>query len=208
MDRSSQAVSIFNKKADQYFEKFMDQNEYLEEIKKFLETLPSKNPKVLDVACGPGNLSKLILDQNPRIELIGIDLSENMISLAKKNNPDSIFKIMDIRNLNKIKEVFDGIVCGFGIPYLDRNETELFINNCYKKLKANGILYLSYIEGDPKNSGYFKGSDGSDDDMFINYHEFNFISKLLKENNFKLIKTSTQIIDENNKNTIIISQKF
>ena len=40
--------------------------------------------KILDVGCGTGEFERLILSEHPEQQMIGIDISENMLELARK----------------------------------------------------------------------------------------------------------------------------
>ena len=131
-----------------------------------------------------------------------------MISLAKKNNPTARFKVMDIRSIGKLNKKFNGIVCGFLIPYLSETDRNVLISNCSKLLTENGVLYLSFVEGQYKQSKYLKGSDGSQ--MFFYYHELNRIKSELINNNFQILNIEVvkyKKQDEVENHTILIAKK-
>jgi hypothetical protein len=73
-----------------------------------------------------------------------------MIELAKVNNPAAEFMVMDLRDISQLNKKYNGIICGFGLPYLSESEAKSFINECYNLLLENGVLYLSFVEGDPE----------------------------------------------------------
>ncbi len=77
---------------------------------------------ILDVGCGSGDfLYKINKAFNPQKSL-GIDLSPNMVNMAKENgiNADNI-------NLYDIKESFDVITAVFDmLNYLNKNELKSF----------------------------------------------------------------------------------
>lgn len=49
----------------------------------------SGDPAILDVACGTGRLAQMALERNPRVRLMGVDLSPEMIDVAKQRIPES-----------------------------------------------------------------------------------------------------------------------
>ncbi|HRP62028.1 MAG TPA: methyltransferase domain-containing protein [Phycisphaerales bacterium] len=49
----------------------------------------SGDPSILDVACGTGRLAQMALDRNPRVRIMGVDLSPEMIEVAKQRIPES-----------------------------------------------------------------------------------------------------------------------
>ena len=178
---------IFNKYAKEYQNKYMDVSAYHDSLDIFCKNIQKENAAVLDIACGPGNITKSILEKYPRFKILGIDLSQNMIGLAKKNNPSGEFKIMDGREINKLHNMYDGIICGFCLPYLSKEETLQLISDTAGLLNPNGVFYLSMMEGDYSKSGLKKGSSGDKEELFIYYHEAGYLMEGLKRNGFKLI---------------------
>lgn len=98
---------------------------------------------------------------------------------------------MDCRTISSLNEKFDAIVCGFCIPYLTKNETVDFINNCTQLLNSDGCIYLSFVEGNPEDSAFQVGSSG--DRIFFNYHQIETLEELLINAGF----SSPQIIHVN-----------
>lgn len=180
-----QAHEIFNKYAKEYQERFMDISIYHEALDIFCDALPTKNSNVLEVACGPGNITTYLLKKRPDLNILGTDLAPNMVELAKQNVPLAEFKIMDGRKIMELKQKFDGIVSGFFFPYLSQKEVENFIHDASSKLNKNGVLFISTMEDDHSKSGIQKGSKG--DEIFMNYHEEKHLTDTLIKNNFKII---------------------
>lgn len=186
MDPYQETFNTWDKIAKLYHEQFMDLEYYNESYDLFCNLIKNKQQQILELACGPGNISKHILKQLPNAELTAVDVSENMISLAKINNPGATFLKLDIRNINGIKQKFDGIIGGFCIPYISTTEVEQLIQNCNNLLKKNGILYLSFVEGDPSKSGFQKGTSG--DRSYFYYHELNHLLNQFEKNKIRTIK--------------------
>lgn len=191
MDRSEIAVSIFNKYASEYQGKFMDVSLYRDSLDFFCENLPATQPKVLELACGPGNVTRYLLDKRPDLEVIGSDLSENMITLAKRNNPEASFVILDCRAIGGLNKKFDAVMCSFCLPYLDKNEVKKLIADIFKVLNPAGILYISTMEDKYENSGPRRGSQG--DEMYMHFYEENFLAAALEKAGFHLLKTDRQL---------------
>ena len=207
-EKYKETFETWNKVANLYEEKFMDLDLYNSTYDNFCNLLKTKNPDVLEIGCGPGNITKYIISQRPDFNILGIDVAPNMIRLAKKNNPTASFEVMDIRSIGKLNKKFNGIVCGFLIPYLSETDRNELISNCSKLLAEKGILYLSFVEGQYEQSKYLKGSDGSQ--MYFYYHELDIIESELINNGFQLlnidiIKYKKQEEVENH--TILIAKK-
>jgi ubiquinone/menaquinone biosynthesis C-methylase UbiE len=76
--------------------------------------------KVLDLACGPGTLSRrLAMVVAPGGEIVGVDLAPGMIELARAAGiPNARFEVMDIEQLSFPDESFDAAVCGHGLQFV------------------------------------------------------------------------------------------
>jgi len=75
--------------------------------------------RVLDLACGPGTLSRrLALQVSPGGEVVGVDLAAGMIELARAAGPSNArFEVMDIEQLSFEDESFDAAACGHGLQF-------------------------------------------------------------------------------------------
>lgn len=209
MDKYQETFQTWNKVAEIYQDKFMNLDLYNDSYDVFLDLILKTNSSVLEIGCGPGNITKYLLSKKADLKIKGIDISENMIELSKKNNPTAEFEIMDCRKIESLNKNFDAIICGFCIPYLSNNDCKKLISNCKYLLNDNGILYLSFIDGNYENSGYISGSNG--DRTYFYYHNLNNLEKALKSNHFvinKLIPINYIKIDGTDEiHTILISKK-
>ncbi|WP_299248108.1 class I SAM-dependent methyltransferase [uncultured Aquimarina sp.] len=186
MNRYKTTFETWNKIASLYEEVFMDIELYNDTYSFFCEQVNKKKPSILEIGCGPGNITKHILFKIPDCSILGIDIAPNMVKLAQKNNPAVDFKVMDGRKINTIQSKFDGIISGFYLPYLSKSDRFNFIKDCERLLNNNGILYISFVEGDQNNSGYQTGSTGHK--VYFHYHNLNNLKKELTEHHFSILK--------------------
>jgi predicted transcriptional regulator YdeE/ubiquinone/menaquinone biosynthesis C-methylase UbiE len=175
------AVDIFDRFANPYAEKFMDVSAYAKSLDVFGEAL-TDNARVLDVACGPGNVAHYLLSKKPGLKIHCTDLSPRMLELAKQNNPSVSTALMDCRNIVSSGQEFDAICCSFAFPYLSREEVRTWISDAAKILPAGGALYISTMEDDHSKSGWETSPAGNT--LYMNYHEAGYIETALNENNF------------------------
>ena len=84
---------------------------------ELLEVRPGM--KVLDLACGPGTLSRpLAALAAPGGEVVGVDLAEGMLALARLASiPNARFELMDIEKLSFPDASFDAVACGHGLQF-------------------------------------------------------------------------------------------
>ena len=208
MDRYKETFETWNKLASLYEEKFMDLDLYNDTYDFICNSIAKYNAKILEIGCGPGNITKYLLSKRPDFDVFGIDFAPNMIELAKKNNPSASFAIMDSRKIDELKTKYDGIVCGFCLPYLSHLDSQKFITDCNNLLNDEGLIYISFIEGDPNKSDFQIGSTG--DRCFFNFHNLDNLKTQLVENKFeewKLFKVEYKSKTEIEIHTIIIAKK-
>ena len=98
----------------------------------------SKPKRILDLGCGGGWLSKIISSNGNQI--VGIDVSESLIKVAKNVAPKSNgFIVGDCMNLGLKSNTFD-LIIGMGIlHHLDLDKT---LSECHRVLRENGLLLI------------------------------------------------------------------
>ena len=186
MDKNKETFDTWNKVASIYQDKFMEMDLYNDTYDYICNSVENPNAKLLEIGCGPGNITKYLLYKRPDFNIFGIDIAPNMIELAKLNNPTAHFEVMDTREIHNLKTKFDGIIAGFCLPYLSQHESFEFISNAYNLLNDNGLIYLSFVEGDPEKSDFKTGSHGR---VFFNYHNLNDLKVALTKSKFEDINT-------------------
>lgn len=209
MDQYQETFETWDKIAAKYEDKFMYLDIYNKTYNRFCETLSSGHATLLEIGCGPGNITNYILSKMPGCHITGIDVAPNMIVLAQKNNPAASFKVMDCRQIDELERAFDGIICGFCLPYLSEADCVALIGHCAAMLTGGGVLYLSFVEGDPADSGFQAGSTGSR--VYFYYHSLVAIEKLLSENGFEMADVSRISYEKGDRrmevHTVLIAKK-
>jgi len=178
-------ISTWNKIANIYQDKFMDLAIYNNSYDYFCNALSKSKASILEIGCGPGNITKYLLEKNPALKILATDAADNMIQLAKQNVPQADFELMDARSLETIQQTFDGLMVGFCLPYLSGTDTGELILASRGILNEYGILYLSAIEGKKEKSGFELGSTG--DKMHVYYHNYHFLKNTLEKHHFEII---------------------
>jgi trans-aconitate methyltransferase len=186
MDTDKHTFQTWDQLASQYQDKFMDLDLYNDSYDLFCEEVVKPHAKILEIGCGPGNITRYLLFKRPDFKIEAIDTSPNMIKLAKANNPAAAFKIMDCREIDTLTLIADAIICGFCMPYLSKTDCIKFIKDASALLSCNGILYFSIIEDAYTKSHYETSSDGKHT-IFVYYHEETYLLEALQQNGFQLI---------------------
>lgn len=186
-NKDKETFETWNKVASIYQDKFMDFDLYNHTYDFVCNSIKKNNAQILDIGCGPGNITKYLLSKHPDFEIFGIDIAPNMIELAIKNNPTAHFKVMDTREIGQIQSNYDAIICGFCLPYLSQTEAATLIADCVHLLNKDGLLYISFVEGAPNKSGFVTNNMG--DRVYFNYHDISVLRKQLTDNKLVELKT-------------------
>ncbi|MGV8915883.1 MAG: class I SAM-dependent methyltransferase, partial [Kaistella sp.] len=186
MDRYTETFKTWDKVASLYQDKFMESDVYNETYDFICNSITKDKPKILEIGCGPANITKYILSRRPEFDIFGIDIAPNMIELAKINNPTASFAVMDCREIDSIKTKFDAIVCGFCLPYLSQTDSQKLITDSYNLLNENGLIYLSFVEGDTKKSDFQISSSGNR--TYFYFHNLENLKAKFIDNKFEDFK--------------------
>ena len=112
-----------------------------------------KKSKILDCGCGNGRNFKYLTEKN--FDVIGTDISKNVIEKNKKNFSKfkKNFYLGDIRNLNFKDNYFDAIISEASLYYQSIADISATIEKFYDLLKPNSYLrvYTKSI-----NDNFFK----------------------------------------------------
>lgn len=130
----------FDKYADNYDTGFMGKGSgrFYADLIKEIEV--KDGDAVLDVGCGTGTVLSFIGRQK-RIRGFGLDVSENMIAIAKEKNPNYQFVSGDCASLPYADESMDVVMAC--MAYHHFSDQERFRNEAMRVLKPGGSLYIS-----------------------------------------------------------------
>ena len=126
-------ASIYNKNWGEFSLKYL---KIINAVKKKSNLKPKS---ALDIACGTGNLIGCLA--NKGLDVVGTDISPEMIKVAKRNFPKGEFYVQDMYKLSFNKK-FDLILCAFdSINYLmNLKEIQQTFKKVKRHLKPKGIF--------------------------------------------------------------------
>jgi ubiquinone/menaquinone biosynthesis C-methylase UbiE len=127
----------YNKISENY-----DKTRFLlsDDIKK-LSQFVNENDKVLDLGCANGKFFEAFKDK--KIDYFGIDISENLIKIAKQNYPEANFQVADALNLPFPDNFFDKIYSISVLHNIPSKELRLkYLKEAKRVLKNDGFLIL------------------------------------------------------------------
>lgn len=159
-----------------------DEHLAIPSLNKFLKLLPNK-AEVLDIGCGGGQDTKY-LSKNDCL-VLGIDVSREMIKLAKKYSPKAKFRVIDLMKLaSSIK--YDGLWCCRVFHHISLNEQDKFIFKLKSLLKKNGILYITCAVSDRKVD--YEAYDSGNDELLKKRLTAKSFKELLLKYGFRILK--------------------
>lgn len=94
--------------------------------------------KVLDVACGTGDMAVELLRQG--CSVTGVDLSKEMMAIAKRKAPQAEYRLADVERLPFGDANFDAVTCAFGVRnfvHLEQGLSEML-----RVLKPGGRMVI------------------------------------------------------------------
>jgi cyclopropane fatty-acyl-phospholipid synthase-like methyltransferase len=191
MDKQLQTITIYNQYVNEYVNKFMHFDLYNDTFDALLKLLPP-NSNLLELGCGPGNVIKYFSGKRFDLTILGIDLAPEMLKRAKEINPETEFRLMDIRNIHEINRTYEAVVGAFCLPYLSFADLDSFFLNLKNLTQHNGLVYLSCMEGAADKSGFETTSFTGESEIYIYYHQRNNLETKFSANGFTIEKFYTK----------------
>ncbi|MBY9006407.1 MAG: class I SAM-dependent methyltransferase [Candidatus Lokiarchaeota archaeon] len=138
---------------------------------------------ILDAGCGYGAYSHYLCN---KFEVIGVDISENQIELARQNAPNAEFICEDMTKIRFSDNYFDGILSYYSIIHVPRDEHYELLSNFYRMLKTKGVVLLTFhLIDDPES--YIENFFGGGVKMYWSGFNKKINLRMLKQIGFKII---------------------
>lgn len=173
--------NTYNKLAEDWFRDHQSDTWWIEGTDKFISLLKSKS-LVLDVGCGCGVKSKYLAERG--MEVIGIDFSEKLVEIAKREFPGSDFIVMNMREAGKLKQKFDSVFAQASLLHIPKNEIIDVLRDLSSVLKDGGYFYVAVKEKKPDgpDEEIKKENDyGYEYERFFSYFTLDELKKYFNE---------------------------
>ena len=139
--------ATYNLLAEDWYRDHQDDAWWIEGTNKFISYF-KPGSLILDAGCGAGVKSKYLISKGLRV--VGIDFSENLIKIAKREVISGEFMLLDMREADKLDQEFDGIFAQASFLHIPKNEIEKVMRGLCIKLKSGGYFYIAVKEKKPK----------------------------------------------------------
>lgn len=113
------------------------------EIPALFSMMPNlKDKTILDLGCGFGEHCKGFVERGAK-KVIGIDISEKMLEIAKQENADSkiTYINMPMENIFELTEKFDIVISSLAFHYVE--DFAGVVKNVFNLLNENGTFIFS-----------------------------------------------------------------
>lgn len=140
---NKEVVDAFNKASNDY-DKYRKQA--IPNMEIYYNTVVNltknySNPKILDLGAGTGILTELLYKQHPNADITLVDLSTEMLNIAKMKFADKDFKYIEADYLTyDFEEKYDIIVSSLSIHHLTDEEKKVLYGRIYNFLRKGGIF--------------------------------------------------------------------
>jgi len=112
-------------------------------LDRFAKAVPAG--EVLDLGCGPGHVGRYLHERG--VAVCGLDLSEEMVRIARELNPAIEFQQGDMRDLPFPDERFAGVVAFYSIIHLDPAEMAPVFTELLRVLLPGGLFAVTFHIG-------------------------------------------------------------
>jgi ubiquinone/menaquinone biosynthesis C-methylase UbiE len=141
-----QAYNLAAQKYHELFHNEMNEKEYDRKLLDSFATRFNNDSFICDAGCGPSaHIGKYLFDKG--IKVVGVDISEKCVELARINNPEMKFECADIASIPFDDNTFDGLISYYSII----NTPKIYMNKIFAEfrrvLKPDGFLLVSVKAG-------------------------------------------------------------
>lgn len=137
---------------------------------------------VLDVGCGGGMKSHYLIKRGLRV--VGVDFSEKMIAIAKREVSEGEFHVLDLRMVGSLGRTFDGIFMQAVLLHIPRNEALSVLSTLVQSLVAGGHMYIAVKdkkEGRPDEGMKQEDDYGYSYERFFSYFSIDELRDLIRQ---------------------------
>ena len=151
-DDPRELQATYDRLAERYAETFIDELDRKPFDRALLDTFAeqiraSRAPsQVWDLGCGPGHVGRYLADQ--RLQVCGLDLSEQMVAIARRLNPGMHFVQGSMLALPVADASLAGIVSFYALHHLARDQVVDALRKLHRALRPGGTLLLGFHGGE------------------------------------------------------------
>ncbi|HMK26601.1 MAG TPA: class I SAM-dependent methyltransferase [Chitinophagaceae bacterium] len=150
MQPQKNIIECYDRTAKNYADKYGDELSHKEFDRTLLTAFASVNRnkgKIIDLGCGPGQTTKYLADCGCK-DVLGVDLSPEMVKVAKEINPQLDFETADMLKLPYPAKTFGAALAFYSIVHFDYPQINIAFQEIKRVLVNNGHFLFSFHVGD------------------------------------------------------------
>lgn len=185
-EKSLSAKHVFGFYAKAYADKYWQQPFFDPLLRRFTRN-QLFGSEILDLGCGPGNLTSILLSRRDDLRVEGWDFAPEMISEAEIRVPQAQFCVRDVMEIKDISKKYDGILCAFCAPYLSPSNLQIFLQEVKRNLKEKGLFYFSTMIAQETKEFWMPPKDDAGSELYVHIHCESVLREIFKELGFEVI---------------------
>ncbi|WP_437283122.1 class I SAM-dependent methyltransferase [Sorangium sp. So ce375] len=143
--RIERLVDYYEDFAPDYVSTWKDIQHYEKPVRAFLREVVTEGARVLDAGCGPGHLTR---DLPPSVDVVGFDIAEGMLEIARKKRPHGAYHRHDYHlPIPRSWGRFDVALALGTLEFCD--DLPLVLGNLAGGMRPGGRLLVSIVERRP-----------------------------------------------------------
>jgi SAM-dependent methyltransferase len=99
-----------------------------------------------DIGCGPGHIARFLSDLG--LDVLGVDISQAMVEVARRLNPGLVFERGDMLCLQFPDNTFAGIAAFYSVIHIERSRLPQALEELFRVLAPGGRLLASFHVGE------------------------------------------------------------
>jgi ubiquinone/menaquinone biosynthesis C-methylase UbiE len=175
--------------AAEYAKRHFAEITFNEQREMFLKML-APGSLILDAGCGPGQDAVFFTERGYRV--IGIDISEGMLGIARERVPKAEFRRADILATGFPDKTFDGIWALRSLIHVEKKDVLRVLNELKRILRPGGLLFVGVLAGKGERIVPEPYDPTGKSKMFFNMFNKAEVEHLIKAANFGLIRSEVK----------------
>jgi SAM-dependent methyltransferase len=148
-DAHAKARRAYNSAAKKYHELFHNEMKEKAYDRRLLNSFARRFRRgslICDAGCGPSaHIGRYLADKG--MNVIGVDISDRCIEMARGLNPNMQFRREDIADLSFGRGVFDGVISYYSIIHTPKKCIGKIFREFHRILKPDGYLLMAVKAG-------------------------------------------------------------
>lgn len=182
-------IKTYNKIAKDYSQVNYD-NFWLDEFKIFKKFVRGK--KIIDIGCGNGRDAEMFVKS--KFDYTGIDISKNMLKIAKARVKKAKFKQMNFYNIRLPRGSFEGFWALASLLHVPKRRMQNVLRSIRNILTDQGVGFIAMKEKNRMDHGLVRSRMyGQEIGRYFAFWKKDEMKKVLEDTGFKIMRVTTRI---------------